>query len=168
MFSLNVNTQDGLNDRQPTLRAHLLALNFSSGQMRICDFHHDVLHESVEWDALPGGILSVSHIIEDSTNIANAWSVTFGEAMITTLLTQQFEGRTMQLYLALMRGGLILGDPIVLAAGEMSSDWIEEPNPADADDHDPGRSRSGPTSSTRSCTRAPTRGRGPGSPATPG
>ena len=55
--------------------------------------------------------------------------MTFGEAMITTLLTQQFEGRTMQLYLALMRGGLILGDPIVLAAGEMSSDWIEEPNP---------------------------------------
>ena len=65
MFSLNINTQNGLDDRLPTLRAHLLALNFSSGQMRICDFHHDVLHESVEWDALPGGILSVSHIIED-------------------------------------------------------------------------------------------------------
>ena len=72
MFSLNVNTQAGLNNRQPTLRAHLLELNFSSGQMRICDFHHDVLHESVEWDALPGGILSVSQIIEDATTSPTA------------------------------------------------------------------------------------------------
>lgn len=125
MLTLHANTQTTINARLPLQIAHLVMLNLAA-PMRLTDHSHDLLWNAQTWTAQAGGILEIRPIIEDGNNIANGFSVAFGNAMLTTFLTQDFEGRTIDVRLALLSGGLVVGDPIIMAIGEMSLDWIDE------------------------------------------
>lgn len=125
MLTLHADTQAALDARLPLEIVHMVYLGFAA-PMRLNDGKYDFLYGGNNWIAMGGGILEIPPIIEDGSNVANGFSVVFGEPMFTTLLTADYGTRRMEVYLAIVSGGGVVGDPITLAVGDMAPDWIDE------------------------------------------
>jgi hypothetical protein len=96
-----------------------------SGIIRLTDHYHDLTSDGSNWASQAGAIQGISMITDDGQNTATGFEVQFGLPMLTTVLGEAIEGRLIEIHLAIVDGGLVIGDPIILARGDMSADWIK-------------------------------------------